>query len=131
MNLGTRLVGCVLPWQLKFLSLVNFARIVPHGLLVFFPSYESLTQCIDLWKTPVNFIEFSWIKLFRRVMRHRVYGREFVDTNNQSLNLENRINSIVLFKIFMPKSKTPRTTVPSSSLFAEARYARPASSYNL
>ena len=31
-------------------AIVNFARIVPDGLLVFFPSYGVLKQCIDAWK---------------------------------------------------------------------------------
>ncbi|XP_057246768.1 putative DNA (cytosine-5)-methyltransferase CMT1 [Beta vulgaris subsp. vulgaris] len=29
---------------------VNFARIVPDGLLVFFPSYYVMEQCISCWK---------------------------------------------------------------------------------
>ncbi|XP_060973605.1 regulator of telomere elongation helicase 1 homolog isoform X3 [Cannabis sativa] len=32
-------------------AMVNFARIVPDGLLVFFPSYYLLDQCIGCWKT--------------------------------------------------------------------------------
>ena len=31
-------------------ALVNIARLVPDGLLVFFPSYSVLTSCIDFWK---------------------------------------------------------------------------------
>lgn len=31
-------------------AIVNFARIVPDGLLVFFPSYYLLDQCIGCWK---------------------------------------------------------------------------------
>ena len=30
---------------------VNFARIVPDGLLVFFPSYYLLNSCIEAWQT--------------------------------------------------------------------------------
>uniref|UniRef100_A0ACD5VFI4 Uncharacterized protein n=1 Tax=Avena sativa TaxID=4498 RepID=A0ACD5VFI4_AVESA len=30
--------------------IVNFARIVPDGLLVFFPSYSMMDKCIDFWK---------------------------------------------------------------------------------
>lgn len=33
-------------------SIVNFARIIPDGILVFFPSYSMLTSCIDHWKDP-------------------------------------------------------------------------------
>lgn len=31
-------------------ALVNIARLVPDGLLVFFPSYSVLTSCIEFWK---------------------------------------------------------------------------------
>jgi len=33
-------------------SIANFARVVPDGLLVFFPSYGAMTAAIDHWKTP-------------------------------------------------------------------------------
>lgn len=33
---------------------VNFARIVPDGLLVFFPSYYLLNSCIEAWQTLVS-----------------------------------------------------------------------------
>ncbi|KAL7162435.1 hypothetical protein ACSBR2_042845 [Camellia fascicularis] len=33
---------------------VNFAQIVPDGLLVFFPSYYLLDQCIGCWKNMVR-----------------------------------------------------------------------------
>lgn len=32
-------------------AIVNFARTVPDGLLVFFPSYIVLQSCIEFWKT--------------------------------------------------------------------------------
>ncbi|KAE8724273.1 heat shock 70 kDa protein 14-like [Hibiscus syriacus] len=35
-------------------AVVNFARIVPDGLLVFFPSYYLLDQCISFWKNMGN-----------------------------------------------------------------------------
>ncbi|XVE52106.1 hypothetical protein DITRI_Ditri02bG0095600 [Diplodiscus trichospermus] len=35
-------------------AIVNFARIVPDGLLVFFPSYYLLDQCIHCWKNMDN-----------------------------------------------------------------------------
>eukprot|EP00877_Chromochloris_zofingiensis_P002619 jgi/Chrzof1/12358/Cz06g31220.t1 len=33
-------------------AIVNFARVVPDGLLVFFPAYAVLTNCIEHWKQP-------------------------------------------------------------------------------
>lgn len=33
-------------------TLVNFCRMVPAGLLVFFPSYTLLTACVAFWKSP-------------------------------------------------------------------------------
>ncbi|CAL4975503.1 unnamed protein product [Urochloa decumbens] len=32
-------------------AIVNFARIVPDGLLVFFPSYFMMDKCVEFWKT--------------------------------------------------------------------------------
>jgi Rad3-related DNA helicase len=29
---------------------VNFARIVPNGMLIFFPSYPVMDKCIEYWK---------------------------------------------------------------------------------
>ncbi len=31
---------------------MNFARIVPGGLLVFFPSYGVLQACLEAWREP-------------------------------------------------------------------------------
>ncbi len=31
-------------------AVVNLARVVPDGLLVFFPSYVVLQSCIEAWK---------------------------------------------------------------------------------
>ncbi|XP_041359589.1 regulator of telomere elongation helicase 1-like [Gigantopelta aegis] len=31
-------------------SIVNFARVVPNGLLVFFPSYPVMDKCVEFWK---------------------------------------------------------------------------------
>ena len=33
---------------------VNFARIIPDGLLVFFPSYGVMRSCVETWKTHGN-----------------------------------------------------------------------------
>ena len=34
-------------------AVVNYARVVPDGLLVFFPSYIVLRQCIEYWKSSI------------------------------------------------------------------------------
>lgn len=31
-------------------TLVNFSRIIPGGILVFFPSYPFLDQCVNYWQ---------------------------------------------------------------------------------
>ena len=66
MRLWTRFYGT---WLLKvhFVSLsiyflvvtVNFARMVPNGLLVFFPSYPVMNHAMEIWQvTPgAHFIE--------------------------------------------------------------------------
>eukprot|EP00899_Mesostigma_viride_P006227 jgi/Mesvir1/15605/Mv03214-RA.2 len=38
-------------------AIVNFARIVPDGLLVFFPSYVVLKSCIDCWQAEPRKVE--------------------------------------------------------------------------
>ena len=35
-------------------AIVNFARIVPDGMLVFFPSYYLLNACMDAWRQPAS-----------------------------------------------------------------------------
>ncbi|XP_023730407.1 regulator of telomere elongation helicase 1 homolog [Lactuca sativa] len=52
-------------------SIVNFARIVPDGLLVFFPSYYLLNLCIDFWKnTGVTSTNSSTI--WERICKHKL-----------------------------------------------------------
>ncbi|KAI3521617.1 hypothetical protein L1887_11088 [Cichorium endivia] len=52
-------------------SIVNFARIVPDGLLVFFPSYYLLNLCIDYWKsTGVTSTNSSTI--WERICKHKL-----------------------------------------------------------
>ena len=36
------------------MALTNWARVVPDGLLVFFPSYRVLEMCVDFWKGCAN-----------------------------------------------------------------------------
>ncbi|XP_002528200.3 regulator of telomere elongation helicase 1 homolog isoform X1 [Ricinus communis] len=49
-------------------AIVNFARIVPDGLLVFFPSYYLLDQCIGCWK---NVTHASSTTIWERICKHK------------------------------------------------------------
>ncbi|XP_061338556.1 regulator of telomere elongation helicase 1 homolog [Gastrolobium bilobum] len=49
-------------------AIVNFARIVPDGLLVFFPSYYLLDQCIGCWKSLNNENSTS---IWERICKHK------------------------------------------------------------
>ncbi|OAY36775.1 regulator of telomere elongation helicase 1 homolog isoform X10 [Manihot esculenta] len=49
-------------------AIVNFARIVPDGLLVFFPSYYLLDQCIGCWK---NESLASSTTIWERICKHK------------------------------------------------------------
>uniref|UniRef100_A0A9I9DVI0 Regulator of telomere elongation helicase 1 homolog n=1 Tax=Cucumis melo TaxID=3656 RepID=A0A9I9DVI0_CUCME len=49
-------------------AIVNFARIVPDGLLVFFPSYYFLDQCISCWK---NQSLSSSTTIWERICKHK------------------------------------------------------------
>lgn len=52
-------------------AIVNFARIVPDGLLVFFPSYYLMDQCIGCWKNmnPTNLTNSSTV--WERICKHK------------------------------------------------------------
>ncbi|XP_004302912.1 PREDICTED: regulator of telomere elongation helicase 1 homolog [Fragaria vesca subsp. vesca] len=49
-------------------AIVNFARIVPDGLLVFFPSYYLLDQCIACWK---NMSQANSTTIWERICKHK------------------------------------------------------------
>ncbi|KAF3450771.1 hypothetical protein FNV43_RR06860 [Rhamnella rubrinervis] len=49
-------------------AIVNFARIVPDGLLVFFPSYYLLDQCIECWK---NMSHANSTTIWERICKHK------------------------------------------------------------
>ena len=36
----------------------NFCKIVPHGVLVFFPSYKALETATDFWRVGLDLREF-------------------------------------------------------------------------
>ncbi|KAK9281409.1 hypothetical protein L1049_004310 [Liquidambar formosana] len=52
-------------------AIVNFARIVPNGLLVFFPSYYILDQCIGCWKNTSNASSTNSSTIWERICRHK------------------------------------------------------------
>lgn len=49
-------------------AIVNFARIVPDGLLVFFPSYYLLDQCTGCWK---NMGSDNSTTIWERICKHK------------------------------------------------------------
>lgn len=44
-------------------AIVNIARVVPHGLLVFFPSYSVLSSCIESWKVRQSGVASVWERI--------------------------------------------------------------------
>lgn len=34
--------------------IINFAKIIPHGLLIFFPSYRALDSTTEFWKVNLH-----------------------------------------------------------------------------
>ncbi|CAN4086784.1 unnamed protein product [Withania somnifera] len=53
-------------------AIVNFARIVPDGLLVFFPSYYILEQCISCWKTLEHSNTMGSSTIWGRICKHKL-----------------------------------------------------------
>ncbi|XP_077212407.1 regulator of telomere elongation helicase 1 homolog isoform X2 [Tasmannia lanceolata] len=52
-------------------AIVNFARIVPDGLLVFFPSYYLLDQCIECWKNTSHASSTNSSTIWERICKHK------------------------------------------------------------
>ncbi|CAI5740061.1 unnamed protein product [Peronospora farinosa] len=50
-------------------TIVNFTRLVPHGLLVFFPSYSILEESIDKWRKPTA--GESSMSIWDRMVQHK------------------------------------------------------------
>ncbi|CAA0837238.1 RAD3-like DNA-binding helicase protein [Striga hermonthica] len=53
-------------------AIVNFARIVPDGLLVFFPSYYLLDQCISCWKSTGQKDLPTSTTIWERICKHKL-----------------------------------------------------------
>ncbi|KAJ0985594.1 hypothetical protein J5N97_003950 [Dioscorea zingiberensis] len=52
-------------------AIVNFARIVPDGLLVFFPSYYLMDQCIDCWKNMNHASSTDFKTIWERICKNK------------------------------------------------------------
>lgn len=44
----------VVPGLITFFLKVNFSKVIPEGLLVFFPSYAVMADCISAWRSTVR-----------------------------------------------------------------------------
>ncbi|KAF7036762.1 hypothetical protein CFC21_047311 [Triticum aestivum] len=67
--------------------IVNFARIVPDGLLVFFPSYSMMDKCIDYWKNRNHEHSVDDSTIWQRMCKHK----QPVIEPRQSSNFPNAI----------------------------------------
>ncbi|KAA8541819.1 hypothetical protein F0562_022971 [Nyssa sinensis] len=52
-------------------AIVNFARIVPDGLLIFFPSYYLLDQCIGCWKNMSHTNSTNSSTIWERICKYK------------------------------------------------------------
>lgn len=52
-------------------ALVNLARMVPDGMLVFFPSYVVLRGCIDAWKASYGSGQSWGSSIWERITAHK------------------------------------------------------------
>lgn len=50
-------------------AIVNFARVIPDGLLVFFPAYSLLQTCLDHWKASSG--TAGGATIWERILRHK------------------------------------------------------------
>lgn len=73
------------------LAIINIARVVPDGLLVFFPSYSVLTGCVEAWQAGspsvwcaslVRKTRHAWLTL--RVYFFRVYFSQGAPLSHQA-----------------------------------------------
>ncbi|TVU34336.1 hypothetical protein EJB05_16167, partial [Eragrostis curvula] len=52
-------------------AIVNFARIVPDGLLVFFPSYSMMDKCVEFWKNRNHANSSDENTIWQRICKHK------------------------------------------------------------
>jgi regulator of telomere elongation helicase 1 len=52
-------------------AIVNFARIVPDGLLVFFPSYSMMDKCVEFWKNRNHSNSAAENTIWQRICKHK------------------------------------------------------------
>ncbi|KAL6615001.1 hypothetical protein ACP70R_037271 [Stipagrostis hirtigluma subsp. patula] len=52
-------------------AIVNFARIVPDGLLVFFPSYSMMDKCVEFWKNRNHANSSNENTIWQRICKHK------------------------------------------------------------
>ncbi|DAZ96223.1 TPA: hypothetical protein N0F65_012585 [Lagenidium giganteum] len=84
-------------------TLVNFARLVPNGLLVFFPSYSILEQSIEKWQRPTSSnSESIWDRILKLKEifvepRARLDFKTTVDEYHESI--KNNKNGAVFFAV--------------------------------
>ncbi|WVZ69869.1 hypothetical protein U9M48_018591 [Paspalum notatum var. saurae] len=52
-------------------AIVNFARIVPDGLLVFFPSYSMMDKCVEFWKNRNHSSSAAENTIWQRICKHK------------------------------------------------------------
>lgn len=52
-------------------AIVNFARIVPDGLLVFFPSYSMMDKCVEFWKNRNHSDSAVENTIWQRICKHK------------------------------------------------------------
>ncbi|KAF0930040.1 hypothetical protein E2562_027211 [Oryza meyeriana var. granulata] len=69
------------------IAIVNFARIVPDGLLVFFPSYSMMDKCINCWKDSNHENSTDEHTIWQRICKHK----QPVIEPRQSSNFPNAI----------------------------------------
>ncbi|KAL5698490.1 DNA helicase [Ranunculus cassubicifolius] len=75
-------------------AIANFARIVPDGLLVFFPSYYLLDQCIDCWKDMGHANSTSSSTIWERICKYKQPVVEPKQSSLFSSSIEDFMNKL-------------------------------------